>query len=284
MVGYLGDGINDAPSLHAADVGISVSTAVDVAKDAADIILLERSLSVLHEGIIEGRKAFGNVMKYLLMGTSSNFGNMFSMAVASLFLPFLPMLPTQILLNNFLYDLAQVTIPTDHVDNTFIHKPQRWNVQMIRDFMIYIGPLSSIYDFLTFFALLKVFHSSEQLFHTGWFVESLATQTLVIFIIRTAGNPLRSRPSLALTATTIGVVVAGILIPFTSLGKILGFDAFAFCFLSLPGGSVGYLPAASGVGEAKADAPADWVKAGGRRNLEQSIKSGTPLGILQGNS
>ncbi len=158
VVGYLGDGINDAPSLHAADVGISVSTAVDVARDAADIILLERGLSVLHEGIIEGRKAFGNVMKYLLMGTSSNFGNMFSMAVASLFLPFLPMLPTQILLNNFLYDLAQVTIPTDHVDNTFIHKPQRWNVQMIRDFMIYIGPLSSIYDFLTFFVLLKVFH------------------------------------------------------------------------------------------------------------------------------
>src|ERR1700674_154831 len=219
VVGYLGDGINDAPSLHAADVGISVSTAVDVAKDAADFILLEGSLNVLHDGIIEGRKAFGNVMKYLLMGTSSNFGNMFSMAVASLFLPFLPMLPTQILLNNFLYDLAQVTIPTDHVDNTFIHKPQRWNVKMIRDFMIYIGPISSIYDFLTFYALLKVFSASEQLFHAGWFVESLATQTLVIFIIRTAGNPFRSRPSLALSATTIAVVVAGIVIPFTSLGR-----------------------------------------------------------------
>jgi P-type Mg2+ transporter len=242
VVGYLGDGINDAPSLHAADVGISVSTAVDVAKDAADIILLERSLDVLHEGIIEGRKAFGNVMKYLLMGTSSNFGNMFSMAVASLFLPFLPMLPTQILLNNFLYDLAQVTIPTDHVDNTFIHKPQRWNVAMIRDFMIYIGPISSIYDFLTFFALLKVFSASEQLFHTGWFVESLATQTLVIFIIRTAGNPFRSRPSLALTATTIAVVATGIVIPFTSFGKILGFTALppAF-FLFLAGVTVTYL-------------------------------------------
>jgi Mg2+-importing ATPase len=242
VVGYLGDGINDAPSLHAADVGISVSTAVDVARDAADIILLERSLAVLHEGIIEGRKAFGNVMKYLLMGTSSNFGNMFSMAVASMFLPFLPMLPTQILLNNFLYDLAQVTIPTDHVDNTFIHKPQRWNVKMIRDFMIYIGPLSSIYDFLTFFALLKVFHASEQLFHTGWFVESLATQTLVIFIIRTAGNPLRSRPSVALTATTIAVVMAGIVIPFTSLGKILGFVPLPFAFfIFLAGASVTYL-------------------------------------------
>jgi Mg2+-importing ATPase len=242
VVGYLGDGINDAPSLHAADVGISVSTAVDVARDAADIILLERGLSVLHEGIIEGRKAFGNVMKYLLMGTSSNFGNMFSMAVASLFLPFLPMLPTQILLNNFLYDLAQVTIPTDHVDSTFIHKPQRWNVQMIRDFMIYIGPLSSIYDFLTFFALLKVFHASEQLFHTGWFVESLATQTLVIFIIRTARNPFRSRPSFALTVTTVAVVTAGIVIPFTSLGKILGFVRLPFAFfLFLAGASGTYL-------------------------------------------
>jgi Mg2+-importing ATPase len=239
VVGYLGDGINDAPSLHAADVGISVSSAVDVAKDAADIILLERSLNVLHEGIIEGRKAFGNVMKYLLMGTSSNFGNMFSMAVASLFLPFLPMLPTQILLNNFLYDLAQVTIPTDLIDRTFIHKPQRWNVSMIRDFMIYIGPISSIYDFLTFFALLKVFNASEQLFHTGWFVESLATQTLVIFIIRTAGNPFRSRPSLALTATTIAVVMAGIVIPFTSLGSILGFTPLPLTFFLFLAGVTG---------------------------------------------
>lgn len=242
VVGYLGDGINDAPSLHAADVGISVSSAVDVAKDAADFILLERSLNVLHEGIIEGRMAFGNVMKYLLMGTSSNFGNMFSMAIASLFLPFLPMLPTQILFNNFLYDLAQVTIPTDHVDRTFIQKPQRWNVKMIRDFMIYIGPISSLYDFVTFFALLKVFSASEQLFHTGWFVESLATQTLVIFIIRTAGNPFRSRPSLALTSTTIAVVIAGIVIPFTSLGRILGFTPLPVgFFLFLAGATATYL-------------------------------------------
>src|SRR5262249_42242848 len=151
VVGFLGDGINDSPSLHTADVGISVASAVDVAKDVAEIILMEHSLRVLHNGIIEGRKAFGNVMKYLLMGTSSNFGNMFSMAGASLFLPFLPMLPTQILLNNFLYDLAQITIPTDNVDPSFIQKPQRLNIGLIRNFMIFIGPVSSIYDFLTFF-------------------------------------------------------------------------------------------------------------------------------------
>jgi len=231
VVGYLGDGINDAPSLHAADVGISVASAVDVAKDAADFILLEPGLRVLHSGIIEGRKSFGNVMKYLLMGTSSNFGNMFSMAAAVLFLPFLPMLPTQILLNNFLYDLAQVTIPTDAVDETFIRKPQRWNIKLIRDFMIYIGPLSSIYDFLTFFVLLKVFLASEQFFHTGWFVESLATQTLVIFVIRTARNPLRSRPSLALTLTTIAIVLLGTILPYTSLGSLIGFTPLPITFL-----------------------------------------------------
>jgi P-type Mg2+ transporter len=231
VVGYLGDGINDAPSLHAADVGISVSTAADVAKDAAEIILLEPGLDVLHAGIIEGRKSFGNVMKYLLMGTSSNFGNMFSMAAAVLFLPFLPMLPTQILLNNFLYDLAQVTIPTDAVEETFIRKPQRWNIKLIRDFMIYIGPLSSIYDFLTFFVLLKVFLASEQFFHTGWFVESLATQTLVIFVIRTARNPLRSRPSLALTFTTMAIVLVGTLLPYTPLGPVIGFTPLPLTFL-----------------------------------------------------
>jgi Mg2+-importing ATPase len=223
VVGFLGDGINDAPSLHAADVGISVSTAVDVAKDAAEIILLERGLSVLHHGILEGRKAFGNVMKYLLMGTSSNFGNMFSMAGASLFLPFLPMLPTQILLNNFLYDLAQVTIPTDNVDETYIRKPQRWDIGIIRRFMLTIGPISSLYDFLTFYAMLKIFRAGEPLFHTGWFVESLATQTLVLFIIRTAGSPLRSRPSVPLTITTLLIVLIGLLLPFSPLAGVLGF-------------------------------------------------------------
>jgi Mg2+-importing ATPase len=231
VVGYMGDGINDAPSLHAADVGISVSTAVDVAKDAASVILTERSLGVLHGGIVEGRKSFGNVMKYLLMGTSSNFGNMFSMAGAALFLPFLPMLPTQILLNNFLYDLAQVTIPVDRVDRAFVRKPHRWDMRLIRDFMLWIGPVSSAFDFLTFYVLLKIFHSSERLFHTGWFVESLATQTLVIFVIRTAGNPFRSRPSAALAATTLAVVLFGIALPFTPLAALMGFEPLPAAFL-----------------------------------------------------
>jgi len=223
VVGFLGDGINDAPSLHAADVGISVDSAVDVARDAADIILLERGLAVLHNGIIEGRKAFGNVMKYLLMGTSSNFGNMVSMAAASVFLPFLPMLPMQILLNNFLYDLAQITIPTDNVDPTYVRKPHRWNIHAIRDFMLSLGPVSSLFDFLTFAALRIAWRADEGLFRTGWFVESLATQTLVLFVIRTAGSPFRSRPSAPLAATTIAVVVAGLALPFLPLAGRLGF-------------------------------------------------------------
>jgi len=236
VVGYMGDGINDAPSLRTADVGISVSTAVDVAREAADIILLERGLGVLHEGILEGRKAFGNVMKYLLMGTSSNFGNMLSMAGASLFLPFLPMLPTQIPLNNFLYDMAQVTIPTDNVDEAYVRKPQHWDISLIRNFMIFIGPISSVYDFLTFYVLLHFLHAGQAEFHTGWFVESLATQTLVLFVIRTARNPLRSRPSKSLTATTLLIVAVGTAIPFTPFGRTLGFTplpAAYFLFLAL---------------------------------------------------
>jgi len=224
VVGFMGDGVNDAPSLHAADIGISFSTAVDVAKDSSDIILLERNLSVLHNGIIQGRMAFGNLMKYLLMGTSSNFGNMFSMAAASLFLPFLPMLPAQIILNNFLYDLAQISIPTDHVDPTFTIKPRHWDISLIRNFMIFIGPLSSIFDFITFYILLIIFQSSAELFHTGWFLESLATQTLVIFSIRTAGNAFRSRPSLPLSLTILTIVLLGILIPYSPLAEEMGFS------------------------------------------------------------
>lgn len=242
VVGYLGDGINDAPSLHAADVGISVSSATDVAREAAEIILLKKGLGILHRGILEGRRASANVLKYLLMGTSSNFGNMFSMAGASAFLPFLPMLSTQILLNNFLYDTAQITIPTDNVDDVYIRTPQRWNMRLIRNFMILIGPISSIYDFLTFYVLLRFFHASERLFHTGWFVESLATQTLVLFVIRTMGNPFRSRPSVPLAITTVSIVVIGIMLPFSPMAGVLGFTPFpASYFLFLIASTVTYL-------------------------------------------
>jgi Mg2+-importing ATPase len=231
VVGYIGDGINDAPSLHAADVGISVASAVDVARDAADIILLRPGLKVLHRGIIEGRRASGNVLKYLLMATSSNFGNMFSMAGASLFLPFLPMLSTQILLNNFLYDAAQIMIPTDNVDVAYLRRPQRWDMRLIRNFMVFIGPISSLYDFLTFYVLLHLFHAPAQLFHTGWFVESLATQTLVVFVIRTAGDPLRSRPSLWLTLNTLVIVAVGVLLPVSPLAGLLGFTRLPLPFV-----------------------------------------------------
>ena len=204
------------------------------------MVLVQPGLKVLHDGVVEGRKAFGNVMKYLLMGTSSNFGNVLSMAGASLFLPFLPMLPTQILLNNLLYDLAQLTIPTDNVDETYLRKPQHWDISLIRKFMMYIGPISSIFDFLTFYVLLRVFHTTEAQFHTGWFVESLATQTLVLFVIRTAKNPLLSRPSRPLIATCLGTVAVGILLPFSPLAGVLGFTAMPasyFVFLVVATGA-----------------------------------------------
>ncbi len=223
VVGFLGDGINDAPSLHTADVGISVVTATDVARDAAEIVLGESGLAVLHRGILEGRRASGNMMKYLLMGTSSNFGNMISMAVASAFLPFLPMLPTQVLLNNLLYDLAQITIPTDRVDRAYTSRPRRWDMRLIGRFMLLVGPISSAFDFFTFFVLLRIFHAGEALFQTGWFVESLATQTLVLFVVRTWGPAWRDRPSRALTTTIVGVVIVGLILPATKVGAVIGF-------------------------------------------------------------
>ncbi len=226
IVGYLGDGINDAPALKASDVGISVNNAVDIAKESADIILLKKSLMVLEDGVIEGRKTFGNIIKYIKMGSSSNFGNMFSMTGGSLFLPFLPMLPIQILLNNFLYDLSQIAIPSDEVDKDYLVKPRPWNVKAIRNFMIIIGPISSIFDFLTYGIMLFVFHAKAELFHTGWFIESLCTQTLVIHVIRTGKVPFfESMPSRFLILTSIFIVAIGIAIPLSPLAKHFGFVA-----------------------------------------------------------
>jgi Mg2+-importing ATPase len=194
-----------------------------VAVAAADLILLESDLQVLYTGVLEGRRTFGNIMKYIMMGTSSNFGNMFSMAGASLVLPFLPMRAPQILLNNFLYDVSELPIPLDSVDDGFLARPHRWNMTFIKRFMMTLGPVSSLFDFLTFFILLRVFHATEAQFQTGWFVESLASQVLVIFVIRTAGNPFRSRPSRLLLGTSLTVVLLAILIPLSPLARVFGF-------------------------------------------------------------
>ncbi|MPV89904.1 magnesium-translocating P-type ATPase [Georgenia ruanii] len=233
-VAFLGDGVNDALALHAADVGISVDSAADVAKDAADIILLEKDLDVLADGVVDGRRIFANTIKYVLMGTSSNFGNMFSAAGASALLTFLPMLPTQILLNNLLYDASQLAIPTDRVDAEQLARPARWDVGFIRRFMLFFGPISSVFDFLTFGVMLWVFHAGPALFRTGWFVESLATQCLVIFVIRTRRVPfLRSRPSLALTAAMFAVVALGAVLPYLPVAPALGFRPLPVGFFAV---------------------------------------------------
>jgi Mg2+-importing ATPase len=225
-VGFLGDGVNDAVALHDADVGISVETATDVAKDAADIVLLAKDLDILADGVAEGRRIFANTIKYVLMGTSSNFGNMFSAGAASLFLDFLPMLPTQILLNNLLYDVSEMTIPTDNVDEEQLRRPAHWDTKLIRRFMIFFGPISSLFDFATFAILLWVFDADATLFRSGWFVESLATQSLAIFAIRTRRVPFfRSRPSRPLLVSTLVCVAVGILLPFSPLADTLGFTA-----------------------------------------------------------
>jgi len=233
-VGFLGDGVNDAVALHDADVGISVQTATDVARDAADIVLLDKDLGILAGGVVEGRRIFANTIKYVLMGTSSNFGNMFSMAGASLLLSFLPMLPTQILLNNLLYDTSEMTIPTDNVDEEQLQRPAHWDTGFIRRFMTLFGPISSVFDFATFGIMIWVFNAHAPLFRSGWFVESLATQSLVIFAIRTRRIPfLRSTPSTPLLVATIVCVAIGVALPYSPLAHVLGFTALPAAFLAV---------------------------------------------------
>jgi Mg2+-importing ATPase len=238
-VGFLGDGVNDAVALHDADVGISVDSASDVAKDAADIVLLEKDLDILADGVAEGRRIFANTIKYVLMGTSSNFGNMFSAAGASVLLPFLPMTPTQILLNNLLYDVSEMTIPTDRVDEELLQRPAHWDMAFIRRFMLFFGPISSVFDFMTFGVMLWVFNAAHSLFQTGWFVESLATQTLVIFIIRTRRVPFfRSPPSLPLLLTSLACVMTGALLPFSPLASLFGFSPLPLGFFAILGAMI----------------------------------------------
>ncbi|OFW58477.1 MAG: magnesium-translocating P-type ATPase [Actinobacteria bacterium RBG_19FT_COMBO_54_7] len=230
VVGYMGDGINDAPALHAADVGISVRSAVDVARDAAEIVLLEQDLGVLAQGVEEGRVTFANTLKYVFMATSANFGNMFSMAGASLFLSFLPLLPSQVLLTNLLTDLPEMTIATDNVDSEMIDKPRRWDINFILKFMLTFGPLSSVFDYMTFGLLILILHSSPQLFRTGWFIESVISASLIVLVIRTRKPFFLSRPSKYLGLATLLMVIITIAIPLTPLAEPLGFERLPLTF------------------------------------------------------
>ena len=228
----MGDGVNDAVALHNADVGISVDSGSDVAKDAADIVLLDKDLGVLAQGVTEGRRIFSNTMKYVLMASSSNFGNMFSAAGASLFLTFLPMLPSQILLNNLLYDAGQLAIPTDNVDSETLARPAAFDVNFIRRFMFVFGPVSSIFDFLTFWVLLGGLGAGVTEFRTGWFVESILTQTLIVYVIRTRRVPfLRSRPSVPMLLAPIGAAAAGVILTLSPWSHALGFSSLPVKFL-----------------------------------------------------
>jgi Mg2+-importing ATPase len=250
IVGFMGDGINDAPALHTADVGISVDTAVDIAKESADMILLEKSLMVLDEGVTEGRRIFANIVKYVRMGTSSNFGNMFSILGASIFVPFLPLLPVQILANNLLYDLGQTAVPSDAVDAEQVARPRPWDLKQLARFIAFIGPCSSIFDYTTFFIMLYVFgcrdvstpsaalHSAS-LFRTGWFVESLLTQALVIHVIRTNRIPfLQSRAARPVMAMSLLIAAIGVVLPFSPVGRYLGFIPLPLLYWPLLAGTL----------------------------------------------
>lgn len=235
VVGYIGDGINDASALHAADVGISVDSAVDVAKDAADIVLLEKDLGVLVQGVREGRMTFANTLKYVFMATSANFGNMFSMAGVSLFLPFLPLLPGQILLTNLMTDIPEMTIATDSVDSEMVDHPRRWDIGFIRNFMLVFGILSSVFDILTFGALFYILHATPGQFRTGWFMESVISASLIVLVIRTKKPFFKSKPGKYLSSATLMIVASAFLFPFLPIGKIFGFSQLPISFLLLMG-------------------------------------------------
>ena len=238
VVGYMGDGINDASALHAADVGISVDSAVDVAKEAADIVLLEKDLSVLVQGVKEGRMTFANTLKYVFMATSANFGNMFSMAGASLFLPFLPLLPKQILLTNLMTDFPEMTIATDSVDSEMVEQPRRWDIKFIRKFMVAFGLLSSVFDYLTFGLLLFVLHATPDQFRTGWFIESVVSASLIVLVIRTRRPFFKSKPGKYLLIATVLVVVPTLVLPFTPVARLFDFRPLTISFILLLGGIV----------------------------------------------